>query len=75
MEFLQFFNLTFAKNLMSMRMIILRKLTLTFIKLNVDGASKSNPGEVVAWGLLRDSQGNMILGLPHIWIICFFSLC
>ncbi|GAV83710.1 RVT_3 domain-containing protein [Cephalotus follicularis] len=46
-----------------------RPLSL-FFKLNIDGSSKGNPGNLGAGGLIRDNSGNWVLGFT-----CFIGVC
>lgn len=57
-----FFNLPCAKKSFNFRTIIWRSPTQPFMKLNVDRASKGNPGEVRVGGIFRDFKGDMAMG-------------
>src|SRR4051812_29938325 len=59
---LQYFNLPTAVIFDRFRLVRWVKPPHNCIKLNVDGASKNNPGEAGIGGLFRDSFGNLIIG-------------
>lgn len=44
------------------RIVVWRKPSINVYKINVDGASKENPEEAGSGGLIRDYNGNFIVG-------------
>ncbi|CAK9153622.1 unnamed protein product [Ilex paraguariensis] len=45
-------------------------LYMGLLKLNIDGASKGNPGESGGWTILRNSRGQLVLVGSYLYGIC-----
>src|SRR4051812_7434369 len=61
-EALTSFNLPTCDKKLNTQLVIWKKPNLNIFKLNVDGASKGNPGIAGAGGLIRNSEGDFITG-------------
>src|SRR3954462_1387178 len=61
-EALKFFNLHATTEQRDFQLVIWKKPSSKVIKLNIDGASKGNPGDAGIGGLFRNSNGDFIIG-------------
>lgn len=62
---INFFNLPFTIKSCSIKLIVWVKPSNPWVKLNVDGASKGNPGEVGDGRILRNSSCHFLLAFAE----------
>ena len=62
LECKNFFYLPVAEKTDRMRFVLWKSPDPLVVKINIDGASKANPGEAGVGGIFRNSNGELILG-------------
>src|SRR4051812_36205873 len=62
---IQFFNLPYCDKRQNYKTVVWKKPSPLIFKLNVDGASKGNPGEAGSGGIMRNHRGDLVFGFAN----------